>query len=107
VTGPLDGIRVIELADLGPGPHAAMILADLGAQIVRISRPGQLPTSHEETVLAFDEAAQHPRMAARGSSSSLACRLVAGPPLLDRDNPPTAPSQVSDLGEDLNHWTPR
>jgi len=39
-TGPLKGIRVVELAGIGPGPHAAMLLADLGADVVRIERPG-------------------------------------------------------------------
>lgn len=38
--GPLAGVRVVELAGIGPGPHAAMILADLGADVVRIDRPG-------------------------------------------------------------------
>jgi alpha-methylacyl-CoA racemase len=38
-TGPLRGLRVIELAGLGPAPHAAMVLADLGADVVRIDRP--------------------------------------------------------------------
>jgi alpha-methylacyl-CoA racemase len=38
-TGPLTGLRVVELAGLGPGPHAAMVLADLGADVVRIDRP--------------------------------------------------------------------
>jgi alpha-methylacyl-CoA racemase len=37
--GPLVGLRVVELAGLGPGPHAAMVLADLGADVVRIDRP--------------------------------------------------------------------
>jgi alpha-methylacyl-CoA racemase len=41
VGGPLKGLRVIELASIGPGPHAAMILADLGADVVRIERPGE------------------------------------------------------------------
>ncbi|MEU8894731.1 CaiB/BaiF CoA-transferase family protein [Nocardia sp. NPDC048505] len=36
--GPLAGIRVIELAGLGPGPHAGMMLADLGADVVRVQR---------------------------------------------------------------------
>ncbi|WP_129305585.1 CaiB/BaiF CoA-transferase family protein [Streptomyces sp. L2] len=38
--GPLAGVRVIELAGIGPGPFAAMLLADLGADVVRVDRPG-------------------------------------------------------------------
>lgn len=40
--GPLRGLRVVELAGIGPGPHAAMVLADLGADVVRVDRPGGL-----------------------------------------------------------------
>jgi alpha-methylacyl-CoA racemase len=40
MAGPLHGLRVIELASIGPGPHAGMILGDLGADVVRIERPG-------------------------------------------------------------------
>ncbi|MCW2616547.1 MAG: CoA transferase [Frankiales bacterium] len=36
--GPLTGLRVVELAGLGPCPHAAMVLADLGADVVRVDR---------------------------------------------------------------------
>ncbi len=39
-TGPLRGVKVVEVAGIGPGPHAAMILADLGADVIRIDRPG-------------------------------------------------------------------
>ena len=39
-TGPLRGVKVVELAGIGPGPHAAMLLADLGADVVRVERPG-------------------------------------------------------------------
>lgn len=39
-TGPLRGIRVVEIAGIGPGPHACMLLADLGADVIRIERPG-------------------------------------------------------------------
>ena len=39
-TGPLRGVRVVEIAGIGPGPHACMILADLGADVIRIERPG-------------------------------------------------------------------
>lgn len=38
--GPLAGIRIVEFAGIGPGPFAAMLLADMGAEIVRIDRPG-------------------------------------------------------------------
>lgn len=37
-TGPLTGLNVVELAGIGPGPHACMLLADLGADVVRIQR---------------------------------------------------------------------
>jgi alpha-methylacyl-CoA racemase len=39
-TGPLKGVRVVEIAGIGPGPHAATLLADLGADVVRVERPG-------------------------------------------------------------------
>jgi len=39
VAGPLTGLKVIELAGVGPGPHAAMMLSDLGADVVRVDRP--------------------------------------------------------------------
>ncbi|TRW98229.1 CoA transferase [Paracoccus sp. M683] len=38
--GALDGLRVVEIAGLGPTPFAAMWLADHGAQVIRITRPG-------------------------------------------------------------------
>ena len=38
--GPLAGVRVVELAGIGPAPFAAMLLADLGADVVRVERPG-------------------------------------------------------------------
>jgi alpha-methylacyl-CoA racemase len=38
--GPLTGIRIIELAGIGPAPYACMLLADLGAEVLRLERPG-------------------------------------------------------------------
>ena len=38
--GPLAGLRVLELAGIGPGPFCAMMLADQGATVLRIDRPG-------------------------------------------------------------------
>ncbi len=42
MSGPLSGVRVIELAGIGPGPMCAMLLADLGADVVRVDRPVQV-----------------------------------------------------------------
>lgn len=39
-SGPLSGITVLELAGIGPGPYAAMLLAELGARVIRVQRPG-------------------------------------------------------------------
>ncbi|GGF48034.1 CoA transferase [Marmoricola endophyticus] len=39
-TGPLAGVKVVEIAGIGPGPHACTLLADLGADVVRVDRPG-------------------------------------------------------------------
>ena len=38
--GPLQGIRIVEFAGIGPGPFAAMLLSDLGAEVIRIDRKG-------------------------------------------------------------------
>ena len=47
-SGPLAGVRVIELGGIGPGPHAAMVLADLGADVVRVRRPGGMAMPRED-----------------------------------------------------------
>ncbi len=36
--GPLAGVRIVEIAGIGPGPFAAMMLADMGADIIRVDR---------------------------------------------------------------------
>src|SRR3546814_20032263 len=39
--GPLHGYRIVEFAGIGPAPMAAMLLADMGATVLRIDRPEQ------------------------------------------------------------------
>ncbi|MDT7760035.1 MAG: alpha-methylacyl-CoA racemase [Mycobacterium sp.] len=39
-TGPLSGVKVLEIASIGPGPFCGILLADLGADVVRVDRPG-------------------------------------------------------------------
>ena len=38
--GPLRGIKIVEIVGIGPAPHCCMILSDMGAEIIRIDRPG-------------------------------------------------------------------
>ena len=38
MTGPLTGARIVELAGIGPGPFAAMMLSDMGAEVLRVDR---------------------------------------------------------------------
>ncbi|HKI42683.1 MAG TPA: CaiB/BaiF CoA-transferase family protein, partial [Mycobacterium sp.] len=49
MAGPLAGLRVVELQGRGPGPFGVMVLADLGAEVVRIDRPDETPRSDAET----------------------------------------------------------
>src|SRR5689334_19036900 len=46
--GPLQGIRIVEFAGIGPGPFAAMLLSDMGADVLRIDRKGgRMPSKTE------------------------------------------------------------
>ncbi|MDM0072657.1 CaiB/BaiF CoA-transferase family protein [Variovorax sp. J31P207] len=48
--GPLRGVRVVEFAGLGPAPFAAMLLSDMGADVVRIDRAGALVEARDPTL---------------------------------------------------------
>ena len=37
--GPLEGLKIVELWCIGPGPFAGMLLSDMGAEIIRVDRP--------------------------------------------------------------------
>jgi crotonobetainyl-CoA:carnitine CoA-transferase CaiB-like acyl-CoA transferase len=51
--GPLASVRIVEFAGIGPVPYGAMLLADLGADVIRIDRPGGYPAP--EASLKFEE----------------------------------------------------
>ena len=73
--GPLTGLRVVELAGIGPVPHAAMMLGDLGADVVRVERPAAV----------FDPAAGRPDYTQRSRRSVAAdLKTPAGRELLLR-----------------------
>lgn len=54
-TPPLAGIRVVELAGLAPGPFAGLLLADYGASVLRVDRPGSVSadrlTRHKTSII--------------------------------------------------------
>jgi alpha-methylacyl-CoA racemase len=45
MSGPLSGIKIVELAGIGPSPYACMLLADAGADIIRVDRPPRAASS--------------------------------------------------------------
>ena len=48
--GPLKSLRILEFAGIGPGPFCGMVLADLGAEVVRLDRPDGAPGSRRDFV---------------------------------------------------------
>ena len=78
---PLAGLRIIEFAGIGPGPFAGMMLADMGAEIIRIERPGAAsPTgqgAHELEFLARGRKSIALNMKAAGAQQ-LALQLIEG-----------------------------
>ena len=119
--GPLHGLRVVELAGIGPGPHAAMVLADLGADVVRVDRPsGALPVGDpdapdptlrgrrrvaadlkdpagRETVLRLVERAD---VLLEGYRPGVAERLGVGPADCHARNPRLVYGRVTGWGQD-------
>ena len=118
-TGPLRGIKVVEIAGIGPSPHACMILADLGADVIRVERPGgQLLTggSHDllnrgrpsvalnlkdpdaiETVLQLVEQAD---VLVEGMRPGVTERLGLGPETCFERNPRLVYGRMTGWGQD-------
>jgi len=113
--GPLSRLRVVELAGIGPGPHAAMILGDLGADVVRVKRPadGALPdvmNRNRRTVLAdlkTDEGREfvlalvkHADVLIEGFRPGVAERLGLGPDDCSRVNEGLVYARMTGWGQD-------
>jgi alpha-methylacyl-CoA racemase len=118
--GPLTGTRVIELAGIGPGPLAGMLLSDLGAEVIQVDRPGGIPspvpavsdiTSWGKRRIVVD--LKHPRgaeivlrIAARcdalieGNRPGVAERLGVGPADCWSRNPALVYGRMTGWGQD-------
>ena len=78
--GPLAGLRIVEVAGIGPGPFAAMVLADLGADVVRVDRVdgvGADPGSARYDILGRGRRSVAVDLKAPGGTD-VVLRLVAG-----------------------------
>lgn len=68
--GPLAGVRVVELAGIGPGPYGCMMLADMGADVVQVRRPG------DASAIAVDPMMRSRRCLALDLKSAAAVEVV-------------------------------
>ena len=121
-SGPLTGVRVVEMACIGPGPFAGMLLADLGADVVRVDRPDNVggPRSDAESHLVLDRGRcsvavdlKHPdgpgvvlRLAERadalieGFRPGVMERLGLGPEVVAARNPRLVYGRMTGWGQD-------
>jgi alpha-methylacyl-CoA racemase len=115
--GPLEGVRVLELAGIGPAPYACMLLAQLGADVLRVDRPGgsrvgdpDLLASGRPTVTldlkSADDVATVLRLAERtdvlieGFRPGVAERLGIGPDTCMAANPRLVYARMTGWGQD-------
>lgn len=114
--GPLSGIRIVELASIGPAPFGVMLLADMGAEVVRIERadvewPDLPVVSRGRASITLDLKAESGREAARriiesadvlveGFRPGVTERLGLGPDALLGDNPRLVYARMTGWGQD-------
>lgn len=133
MNAPLAGLRILEMAGIGPGPFCAMMLADHGAEVIRIERPGegggfsvaakdpllrsrrviQLDMKKREAVLTVQRLAQSCDGLIEGFRPGVMERLGLGPEALLTDNPRLVYGRMTgwgqsgpmaaDVGHDINY----
>jgi len=115
MTGPLAGLTIVEMAGLGPGPFAAMMLADHGAQVIRIERAGMIgvpndPLLRNRKSISLDLKREECREAVRrlaaradglveGYRPGVMERLGLGPDELLKANPKLVYGRVTGWGQ--------
>jgi alpha-methylacyl-CoA racemase len=113
MAGPLSGLRIIEMAGIGPGPFAGMMLADHGAEVIRIDRPRAMPEpvlGRSRRSVVVDLKSAHGievvrRLASRadglieGLRPGVMERLGLGPDVLLADNPHLVYGRMTGWGQ--------
>ena len=115
MAGPLSGLAIIEMAGLGPGPFAAMMLADHGAEVIRVERAGMIgvpndPLLRNRRSIALDLKREDHRAVVRrlavsadglieGYRPGVMERLGLGPEVLQADNPKLVYGRITGWGQ--------
>jgi alpha-methylacyl-CoA racemase len=113
--GPLDGIRILEIAGIGPGPFAGMMLADHGADVIRIDRPKSTPSptdilsrsrrnigldlKHPDGIAILRDLARKSDGLIEGFRPGVMERLGIGPDVLLADNPRLVYGRMTGWGQ--------
>lgn len=116
MAGPLDGIRIVEMAGIGPGPFCGMMLADHGAEVIRVDRPGSvnrstdpLLRSRKSVILDLKSPDDVARLRSlcrsadgliEGYRPGVMERLGLGPDLLLADNPRLVYGRMTGWGQE-------
>jgi alpha-methylacyl-CoA racemase len=116
MAGPLSGLKIVEMAGLGPGPFAAMMLADHGAEVIRVERAGMIgvpndPLLRNRRSISLDLKREECREAVRrlagradglieGYRPGVMERLGLGPDELIKANPGLVYGRVTGWGQD-------
>jgi alpha-methylacyl-CoA racemase len=85
MAGPLQGLRVIEMAGIGPGPFCAMLFADMGAEVIRIERPGTRTAPHD--ILARGRSTLQIDLRAEGGAASVLDAIAKADVLIEGFRP--------------------
>jgi alpha-methylacyl-CoA racemase len=115
MAGPLQGIRIIELAGIGPGPFCGMMLADHGAEVIRVDRIGatlsrvdalsrsrvsiSVDMKKPEGVAAIRELVKTADGLIEGFRPGVMERLGLGPDVLLQDNPKLVYGRMTGWGQ--------
>ncbi|PIW53997.1 MAG: carnitine dehydratase, partial [Sphingomonadales bacterium CG12_big_fil_rev_8_21_14_0_65_65_10] len=119
MAGPLAGLRIVEMAGIGPGPFAGMMLADHGAEVIRVERPGagarvmaqRDVLARGRRSIAVDVKSEEGRAVVRelcrsadglieGYRPGVMERLGLGPDVLLKDNPNLVYGRMTGWGQD-------
>ena len=102
--GPLEGIRILEVAGIGPGPFAGMMLSDMGADVIRIDRADRVKPDAKppKDILARVDPLVHPSRSSSDTGPIKSSRPRGATP----EAPPRSPATPAGGPPPRGHVTP-